>query len=111
MTRTRNVIIAGTLVTLVAALGVGQHLLQQTAEAQAKGAVQAPRFEVDPMWPKPVPNHWVFGNIIGVGVDKNDHVYIIHRGAGSLEAKKSSVTEHPPAPKCCVPAPPVLEFD
>ena len=111
MKRTRNVVIGSTLVTLLAALGVGQHLLQQSAEAQAKGAVQAPRFEVDPMWPKPVPNHWVFGNIIGVGVDKNDHVYIIHRGAGSLEAKEIYATTNPPSSECCVPAPPVLEFD
>src|SRR5712671_6206570 len=111
MTRTRNVIIAGTLVTLVGALGVGQHRLQQTAEAQAKGAVQAPRFEVDPMWPDPLPNHWVMGNTIGVGVDKNDHVYIIHRGAGSLEAKEIYATTNPPSSECCVPAPPVLEFD
>jgi DNA-binding beta-propeller fold protein YncE len=111
MKRTRNVIIGSTLVALLAALGVGQHLLQQSAEAQAKGAVQAPRFEVDPMWPKPVPNHWVFGNIIGVGVDKNDHVYIIHRGAGSLEAKEIYAAANPPQSECCVPAPPVLEFD
>jgi DNA-binding beta-propeller fold protein YncE len=111
MKRTRNVVIGSTLVTLLAALGVGQHLLQQSAEAQAKGSTQAPRFEVDPMWPKPVPNHWVFGNIIGVGVDKNDHVYIIHRGAGSLEAKEIYATTNPPSSECCVPAPPVLEFD
>ncbi|HJZ74169.1 MAG TPA: hypothetical protein VKE51_20655 [Vicinamibacterales bacterium] len=111
MKRTRNVIIGGTLVALLAALGVGQHLLQQSAEAQAKSGAQAPRFEVDPMWPKPVPNHWVFGNIIGVGVDKNDHVYIIHRGAGSLEAKEIYAAANPPQSECCVPAPPVLEFD
>ena len=111
MKQTRNVIIGGTLIALLAALGVGQHLLQQSAEAQAKGAAQAPRFEVDPMWPKPVPNHWVFGNIIGVGVDKNDHVYIIHRGAGSLEPKEIYAAANPPQSECCVPAPPVLEFD
>ena len=49
--------------------------------------MQAPRFEVDPMWPKPLPNHWVIGATIGVAVDANDHIWIIHR-AGSLEAKE-----------------------
>ena len=39
---------------------------RQRLEAQA---VQAPTFEVDPMWPKPLPNHWVLGSTIGVGVD------------------------------------------
>src|SRR5262245_9813229 len=39
----------------------------------------APRFEVDPFWPKPLPNHWVLGSTIGVSVDSRDHVWIIHR--------------------------------
>ena len=26
----------------------------------------APRFEVDPLWPKPLPNHWVLGQVIGL---------------------------------------------
>jgi len=111
MKRTRQLLVGASVIALVAGLGVAQHLLQQTAAAQAKNAVQAPRFEVDPMWPKPVPNHWVFGNIIGVGVDKNDHVYIIHRGAGSLEPKEIYAAANPPASECCLPAPPVLEFD
>jgi DNA-binding beta-propeller fold protein YncE len=109
--RTRKVLVGSSLIAVVAALGIAQQQLERTASAQSKAAVQAPRFEVDPMWPKPVPNHWVFGNIIGVGVDMNDHVYIIHRGAGSLEAKEIYATENPPASECCIPAPPVLEFD
>jgi DNA-binding beta-propeller fold protein YncE len=99
------------LLVLLAGLGVAQHMLEKTAAAQAKTAVQAPRFEVDPMWPKPLPNHWVMGNVIGVGVDSADHVYIIHRGAGSLEAKEIYAAANPPASECCLPAPPVLEFD
>ena len=78
----RNVAIGTGLLALLAALGLSQSVLQRTAAAQAKGTVQAPRFEVDPMWPKPLPNHWVYGNVIGVGVDSKDHIYIIHRGAG-----------------------------
>ena len=109
--RTRKVLVGSSLIAVVAALGIAQQQLERTASAQSKTAVQAPRFEVDPMWPKPVPNHWVFGNIIGVGVDMNDHIYIIHRGAGSLEAKEIYATENPPASECCIPAPPVLEFD
>ena len=44
----------------------------------------APSFEVDPFWPKPLPNHWVLGSTIGVSVDAQDHVWIIHR-PGSVE--------------------------
>jgi hypothetical protein len=107
----RDLLVGLVLLAVLAALGVSQRLLEQTAAAQAKGAVQAPRFEVDPMWPKPLPNHWVMGNVIGVGVDTKDHIYIIHRGAGSLEAKEIYATTNPPSSDCCVPAPPVVEFD
>jgi hypothetical protein len=106
----RNVLIGTGLLTLLAALGVGQIVLQQAATAQTNGKVMAPRFEVDPMWPKPLPNHWLLGNTIGVGVDSRDHVFIIHR-AGSLEAKEIYAAENPPASECCIAAPPVLEFD
>jgi hypothetical protein len=111
MRRRRNLFVGLLLLVLLAGLGVAQQLLEKTAAAQAKAAVQAPRFEVDPMWPKPLPNHWVMGNVIGVGVDAQDHIYIIHRGAGSLEPKEIYAAANPPASECCLPAPPVLEFD
>ena len=110
MKRRRNLFVGSSLLVLLAGLGVAQHMLEKTAAAQAKTAVQAPRFEVDPMWPKPLPNHWVMGNTIGVGVDSQDHVFIIHR-AGSLEPKEIYAAANPPASECCLPAPPVLEFD
>jgi DNA-binding beta-propeller fold protein YncE len=111
MKRKRNLAIGTGLLALLVALGLGQSVLQRVAAAQAKGGVQAPRFEVDPMWPQPLPNHWVMGNVIGVGVDTKDNIYIIHRGAGSLEAKEIYATTDPPSSDCCVPAPPVVEFD
>ncbi|MBI3490352.1 MAG: hypothetical protein HY047_00895, partial [Acidobacteria bacterium] len=110
MTRKRHVVVGTALLALLVVLGLGRNMLEKTAAAQSKMAVQAPRFEVDPMWPKPLPNHWLLGNTIGVGVDNQDHVYIIHRGP-SLEAKEVYATENPPASDCCFPAPPVLEFD
>jgi len=70
----------------------------------------APRFEVDPMWPKPLPNHWVIGAAIGVAVDARDHVWILHRQS-SLEEKEKYATWSPRASQCCAPAPPVLEFN
>ena len=111
MRRRRSLFVGLALLVLLAGLGVMQQVLEKTAAAQSKAAVQAPRFEVDPMWPKPLPNHWVMGNVIGVGVDSQDHVYIIHRGAGSLEPKEIYAAANPPASECCLPAPPVLEFD
>jgi len=110
MKRTRIMFVGSSLLALLAALAIVERQLDRTAAAQAKNAVQAPRFEVDPMWPKPMPNHWLLGNTIGVGVDSRDHVFIIHRGA-TLEEKEVYATANPPASECCQPAPPVLEFD
>ena len=98
---------------LLAFLGIGQHLLDQQAAAQAGATVQAPRFEVDPFWPKPLPNHWLLGSTIGLGIDEQDHIWIVHRGAATLHERREmgAATNPKTAEECCVPAPPVLEFD
>jgi hypothetical protein len=80
------------------------------SQAQDSDAVQAPMFEVDPLWPKPLPNHWVLGSAIGVTVDSEDHVWIVHRGNGNLRTELGASTD-PPTGECCLPAPNVLEFD
>jgi DNA-binding beta-propeller fold protein YncE len=36
-------------------------------------------FEVDPTWPKPLPNLWVTGGIGGVCIDAHDHVFVLNR--------------------------------
>src|SRR4051812_22976815 len=75
-------------------------------------AAQAPRLEVNPFWPQPLPNHWVFGSITGVAIDAQDHVWVVHRGADSLEGNEKGMMATPPtSTKCCVAAPFVLEFD
>src|SRR5258708_3560891 len=105
----RNLYLGASFLTVVVALGIGSVVLEKRAVVEAAG-VQAPRFEVDPMWPKPLPNHWIMGNTIGVSVDAQDHIWIIHR-AGSLEPKEVYAITNPPGSSCCLPAPPVLEFD
>jgi DNA-binding beta-propeller fold protein YncE len=69
-----------------------------------------PHFQVDPFWPKPLPNNWLLGQVAGVDVDKRNHVWIIHRPA-SLSDREVGAAVNPPVSKCCFPAPPVLEFD
>ncbi len=105
----RNIYIGTALFAVIGALGVASLVLDKKALAEATG-VQAPRFEVDPMWPKPLPNHWILGQSIGVSVDGQDHIWMIHRG-GSLEAGEVHATTTPQTAQCCAPAPPVLEFD
>ena len=102
-----------TLVALLVGLGIGQAMLDRTS-AQAK---QAPKFEVDPFWPKPMPNNWVLGQTIGLTVDDRDHVWLIHRGNDPGTAGLDRTELALPAPgsprvsECCEAAPPVLEFD
>ncbi len=83
-----------------------------TAPQPSPGAAGvAPRFEVDPLWPKPLPNHWLLGSAIGVSVDSRDHVWIIHRQPSLNARTEASAGENTPAGACCSAAPPVLEFD
>jgi DNA-binding beta-propeller fold protein YncE len=90
-------------------LGLGSRMLEKRAAVEAAG-VQAPTFEVDPFWPKPLPNHWLIGMTIGVSVDAQEHVWIVHR-QGSLEPGELHASTNPPMAQCCAAAPPVLEFD
>jgi hypothetical protein len=71
----------------------------------------APRFEVDPFWPKPLPNHWLLGSAIGVSVDSRDHVFMIHRQQSLNTDTEASAGVNNPGNECCAAAPPVLEFD
>ena len=64
----------------------GISLLLEDRAAVGAAGVMAPRFEVDPLWPKPLPNHWLLGTVIGVDVDADDNVWIVHRGS-SLDPK------------------------
>jgi DNA-binding beta-propeller fold protein YncE len=38
-----------------------------------------PKYEVDPSWPKPLPEKWVTGSVGGVCTDAQDHVFIVNR--------------------------------
>src|SRR3954451_6933184 len=94
----RKHVIAAGLVAAVVVFGAAAGLSGRRATVQAAAAT-APRFEVDPMWPKPLPNHWVIGSVIGVAVDASDHIWIIHR-EGSLEDKEKYAKSNPPASEC-----------
>src|SRR5512138_910801 len=106
----RNLLIGITFMAVLAMLAIGQKVLENRTVAEAAG-VQAPTFEIDPLWPKPLPNHWLLGATIGVSVDAQDHVWIIHRSSDTLNANERGAELNPPTGECCKGAPPVLEFD
>jgi len=80
-------------------------------DAQTAGA-QVPIFEYDPTFPKPLPETWAIGPIGGLAVDRRDHLYVVQR-PGTLRTNErfSGANATPPKAECCIPAPPVLEFD
>src|SRR5262245_53620234 len=100
------------VVAAMMAIGVAALVAQSSSNGSGKGAGanQAPIFEVDPLWPKPLPNHWVMGSTIGLSVDANDHVWVIHRTQTVEDNFKAAETK-PQIGICCKVAPPVLEFD
>ena len=108
----RKLLIGAIFVVVLGGLAVTDVVLQQVVAAQnGGGSVRAPRFEVDPFWPKPLPNHWLLGAAIGVWVDERDHVWIIHRSSATLNNNERGAELNPPTGECCKGAPPVLEFD
>ena len=78
--------------------------------AAAQNAGGVPQFQVDPFWPKPLPNNWILGQVSGVSVDQRGHIWIIHRPR-SLSEREVGAQQNPPWSKCCYAAPPVLVFD
>jgi DNA-binding beta-propeller fold protein YncE len=112
MARTREFLVAAASLACAVACGGDMKAGAPADAAVAGDAVMAPGFEVDPMWPKPLPNHWILGSTIGVGVDSHDNVWIIHRGGATMnERTEMGAATDPPTGECCVPAPPILEFD
>jgi len=103
-----SLLVGATFLGVLLTLGLTARALDQAA-AKAD-TVQAPRFEVDPMWPKPLPNQWLLGNVIGVAVDARDHIWIVHR-VDTLTPNETAAAQNPPTGTCCKAAPPILEFD
>lgn len=64
------------------------------AAAACLSARAEPRFEVDPSWPKPLPERWINGQIGGVCVDSHDHIVTVDRRNITEEEAETNV----PAP-------------
>jgi len=116
--------IATTMVTTIGVTGCGGPARDNAAQAQAAAGSEAgseaasesqgrqvPVFEVDPFWPKPLPDHWILGSTIGLDVDSRDHVFIVHRRDSFDERTEMGSGNDPKTADCCTPAPNILEFD
>jgi hypothetical protein len=94
----------------LAAYAVPEARAQAQAPHAHDHAEPPPNFQVDPFWPKALPNNWIFGQVAGVAVDRRDHIWIIHRPK-SLQERQVLAGRTPPPTLCCIAAPAVLVFD
>jgi hypothetical protein len=93
---------ASILIAVAVLIGAG---CPRTADAG-----EMPTFAVDPSWPKPLPNNWIIGQVGGITTDSKGNIWVFQRPRSLTDDEKgASLT--PPRSKCCIPAPPVLEFD
>lgn len=106
----KKLVIGSFMVAALVALGIGQSQLQEPTVA-ASDDVMAPHFLVDPLWPKPLPNHWITGNTIGVDVDDRDHIFTVHRNTENMFRGITEIGLALGVAECCTPAPPILEYD
>jgi hypothetical protein len=97
----------GTFVRLSApVLVLAAGLSQSPLDTVLTQRIPIPRFEFDPAWPK-IPKGRILGNIEGLYVDSRDHVWVAHR-PGTVPNLYWSMLQRS---ECCVPLPPVSEFD
>jgi DNA-binding beta-propeller fold protein YncE len=98
-----------TLAMLLLSLAVGIVAYLQSTSATA-AAPEAPKFKVDPSWPKELPNNWIMGQVGGMAVDRHDHIWVLQRP--SLDTvDELGAAQTPPRSLCCLATPPVLVFD
>ncbi len=88
-------------------LGIGLFVVSRAGTAEV---LEAPKFKVDPFWPKELPNSWIMGQVGGMAVDRHDHIWVLQR-PGLDTVDELGAAQTPPESQCCFAAPPVLVFD
>ena len=73
-------------------------------------AQSPPQYKLDPSWPQELPNRWINGNVHGLAVDQQDHVWMLS-APRTVPADQAGAAQTPPRSACCVPAPSIIEFD
>ena len=107
MKRLHRIAISGVLASVALAVGAadaGQAPAPEAAAAArpAQAGEDVPRFRVDPFWARELPDNWMLGQVSGIDVDADDHVWVLHRPL-TLDARQRGEEG-----MCCVPAPPVI---
>ena len=100
-------------------------LYANTGVYHRPATAHTPDFVSDAGWPAPLPHNWLLGQIGGLYVDQNDHIWVYNRprtmttdeaaldvrGGGNGKNGLGFARPNGPAADCCNAAPSVLEFD
>ena len=110
--------VGGCLLTSIALLSAACVAAPATDETEtdvadvASAAGEVPIYEWDPYWPQlPLPNNWAMGNVAGIDVDDQDHVWVLNRPRSVLHGHEDDAAFSLPESECCVPPPAIIEFD
>ena len=85
-------------------------MLPRLGAADPASDTLPPQYKVDPSWPKELPNNWIMGQVGGLAVDAQDHVWVLQRPRSSTPDELFAAAK-PPMAACCTQTPAVLELD
>jgi DNA-binding beta-propeller fold protein YncE len=74
------------------------------------GMDDTPHYQVDPLWPKQLPNNWIMGQVGGMAIDSHDHIWVLQRPQSATEDELGAA-QTPPRNDCCNKTPSVLVFN
>jgi len=80
-----------------------------SAGVAARAEPRSPAYRVDPFWPQQLPNNWILGQVGGMAVDAQGHLWVLQRPRTVPEVALG-LAATPPTTACCITAPAVLEF-
>src|SRR5690349_12444197 len=112
----------------LAASGILERLAERSGVHAVSAGAKIPGFIADAGWPQKLPNNWLIGQVGGLYVSADDHVWVYQRPrslttdesaltgvAGTKDGKPVSVLgfarPYGVLGDCCAPAPSVMEFD
>jgi DNA-binding beta-propeller fold protein YncE len=113
----------------LAKTGILERLAERSGIYGVPPTAKVPGFIADAGWPQKLPNNWIIGEVAGLYVAPDDHIWVLHRprsltndeaaltpATGKAgDGKPVDVLGNPrpygPLGDCCLPAPAVLEFD
>lgn len=91
------------------AIAAGICVLFLHAGTAAQGQA-GPRYKFDPDFPKPLPNKWKIGGVMGISVMADDSIWVYNRPNDMTNLELGAETT-PPLAECCVRPPSMIHFD